>query len=60
MRNISSLVSISIKHFISVILQGIPNRLPKIVFILSAKYDLRSGNIGSIIILDVDVVGMMD
>ena len=54
------LETIRIHHFLSLIWQGIPNRHPKIVFVLSAEHDLRAINIGSRIILDVDVVGMMD
>ena len=54
------MVTISINYFISLILKGIPNLLPKIVFLLSAEHTSRAGNIGSRIILDIDVVGMMD
>ena len=44
------------KTFLSLILKGIPNSLPKIVFVISAEYASRYGKIESIIILDVDVV----
>ena len=53
------LVSILINHFLSLVLKGIPNRLPKIVFALSAEHASRSRKIGSIIKLDVDMVVLM-
>ena len=48
------------KPFLSPILQGVPNRLQIIVFVLSAEHDPQARNIGSKIKLDVDVVGLMD
>ena len=46
-------------HLLSLILRKIPNRLPKMVFALSVEHDLRAENIGSIIILDVNMVWLM-
>ena len=48
------------KLFLSLILQGIPNRLPKIVFAISSEHALQDGNIRSRIILDVDMLILMD
>ena len=45
---------------LSLNLQGIPNRLPKIVLALSAEHASQSGNSGSRIKLDVDMVVLMD
>ena len=59
-RNIPSFATLCINHYLSLILKVMLNRFPKIVFALSAEHALRAGNIGSRIILDVDVVGLMD
>ena len=59
-KNVSSLVNLHLKKRLSLILQGIPNCLPKIVSTLLDEHVLRAGNIGSRIIMDVDVVGLMD
>ena len=48
------------KPFISLILEGIPNHIPKILFALSSEHASWAGNIVSIIILDVYMVGLMD
>ena len=48
------------KKHLSLILQGIPNRLTKIVFAISAEHVSRAGNIGSRIKLYVDVEVLMD
>ena len=57
---ISLLITLRINHFLSLIMQGIPNCLPKIVFSLSAEHASRVGHIISRIILNVDVVGFID
>ena len=59
-RKISSLANLRINCFLLLILQVIPNRLPKIFFALSDEHTSQAGNIGSRIILDVDVVVFMD
>ena len=50
----------SYKPFLSLIFQGIPKHLPKTVFAIPDEYALRAGNIGSIKILDVYVVVLID
>ena len=47
------------KPFLSLIFQGITNHLPKIVFAILVENASWVGNIGSRIILDVDVVGLI-
>ena len=58
--NISLLGILRINHYLSLILLGIPNRFPKIVFALSAEHALQAGNIEPRIIMDVDMVGFME
>ena len=50
----------SYKTFYTTNFQVIPNCLIKIVFAIPAERASQTGNIGSIVVLDVDVVGLMD
>ena len=58
--NISSLITLRINHFYHWFCKGIPNRLPKQLFALSAEHALQDRNSGIRIILGVNVIGLMN